>query len=76
MVYINKGDHENPQGLPKCNSVGLQDSVKHEYAHIDVPPQMPEEVEKLEYICDVVHHLGMCLHDYGCSPLLKTFVNC
>ena len=50
MVYINKGDHENPHGLPKCNSVGLQHNIQHEYAHIDVPPQMPEEVEKLEYI--------------------------
>ena len=50
MVFINKGDHENPHGLPKCDSVGLQDNVQHEYAHIDVPPQMPEEEEKLEYI--------------------------
>ena len=50
MVYINKGDHENPHGLPKCDSVGSQDNVKHDYAHIDIPPKMPEEIEKLEYI--------------------------
>ena len=50
MVYIKKEDHDNPHGLPKCGSVGLQDSVQHEYAHIDVPPEMPEEAEKLEYI--------------------------
>ena len=55
MVYINKGDHENSHGLPKCDSVGLQDNVQHEYAHIDVPAQMPEEVEKLEYICHTLN---------------------
>ena len=49
MVYINKGDHENPLGLPKCDSVGLQDNVQHECAQIDIPSQMPEEIEKLEY---------------------------
>ena len=45
MVYINKGDHENPHGLPKCDSVGLQDDIQHDYAHTDVPPKMPEELE-------------------------------
>ena len=50
MVYINKGDHENPHGLSKCDSEGLQDNVQHDYAHIDIPPKMLEEIEKLEYI--------------------------
>ena len=50
MVYIKKGDHENPHGLPKCDLVGSQDNVQHDYAHIDIPPKMREEIEKLEYI--------------------------
>ena len=50
MVYINKGDHENPHGLPKCDSEGSQDKVQHDYAHIDIPLKMPEEIEKLKYI--------------------------
>ena len=29
---------------------GSQDNVHHDYAHIDMPPKMPEEIEKLEYI--------------------------
>ena len=28
------------------------------------------------FICGVMHHLGTCPRDYGCSPPLKTFVNC
>ena len=50
MVYINKGDHDNPHGFPKDDSEGLQDNVQHDYAHIDIPPKMPEEIEKLECI--------------------------
>ena len=50
MVYINKGDHENPHGLPKYDSVGLQDNIQHDYALIDILPKIPEEIEKLEYI--------------------------
>ena len=50
MVYINKGDYDNPLGLPKDNLEGSQDIVHHDYAHIDIPPKMPEEMEKLKYI--------------------------
>ena len=50
MVYINKGDHDNPHGFPKDDSEGSQDNVHHDYAHIDIPPKMSEEIEKLEYI--------------------------
>ena len=50
MVYINKGDHDDPHGLPKDNLEGSQDILCHDYAHIDIPPKMPEEIEKLEYI--------------------------
>ena len=45
MVYINKGDHEDPHGLPKDN---LEHSIDTVY-HADIPPKMPEEMEKLEY---------------------------
>ena len=71
MVDINKGDYENPHGLPKCDSVGLQDNVQHEYAHIDVPPQMPEEVETLEYI---YQHFQEHEKVYNSNPQLTTEV--
>ena len=71
MVYINKGDHENSIGLPKCDSVGLQDNVQHEYAHIDVPLLMLEEVEKLEYI---YQHFQEHEKVYESNPQLTTEV--
>ena len=50
MVYINKRDHDGPHGLPKDNLEGSQDIAHHDYTNIDIPPTMPEEIEKLEYI--------------------------
>ena len=50
MVYINKGHHDDPHGLAKDNSEVSQYNVHHDYAHIDILPKMPEEIEKLEYI--------------------------
>ena len=50
MVYINKVDHYNPYGLPKDNLECSLDIVHHDYTHKDIPPKMPEEMEKLEYI--------------------------
>ena len=50
MVYIDKGDQDNPHGFPKADSEGSQDNVHHDHAHIDIPANMPEETEKLEYI--------------------------
>ena len=50
MVYINKGDHDNPYGLPKDNLEGSSDKIHHTYIHTDIPPKVPEEIEKLEYI--------------------------
>ena len=35
---------------PKDDSEGSQDNVHHDYAHIDMQPKLPEEIEKLEYI--------------------------
>ena len=50
MVYINKGNYDNPHGLPKDNSEGSQDIVHHDYAPIDILPKIPEEIGKLEYM--------------------------
>ena len=50
MVNINKGDHDNPHGLPKDNLKGSLDTVHHDYTHTDIPPKMPEEMKKLEYM--------------------------
>ena len=50
MVYINKGEHDNPHGLPKDNLEGSLGAVHHDYTHTDIPPKIPEEIEKLEYI--------------------------
>ena len=69
MVYINSGDHDNPQGLPKDNLEGSQDIVQHDYAHIDIQPKMPEEIEKLEYI---YQHFEDHEKVYGSDPQVKT----
>ena len=50
MVYINKGDHDDPYGLPKDNSEGFLNTVHPDYTHTDILPKMPEEMEKLEYL--------------------------
>ena len=50
MVYINKGELDNPHELPKDNLEGFLDAIHHDYTHTDIPPKMPEEMEKLEYI--------------------------
>ena len=39
-----------PHGLPRDNSEGSLDTVHYDYTHADIPPKMPEEMEKLEYI--------------------------
>ena len=50
MVYINNREHDNPHELPKENLEGSLDTVYHDYTHPDIPPKVPEEIEKLEYI--------------------------
>ena len=50
MVYINKGECDNPHELPKDNLEGSLDTIYHDYTHTDIPPEIPEEIEKLEYI--------------------------
>ena len=50
MVYINNGELDNPHELPKENLEGFLDTVFTDYTHTDIPPKLPEEIEKLEYI--------------------------
>ena len=50
MVFINNGEHDNPHKLSKDNLEGSLDTVYHDYTHTDIPPKIPEEIEKLEYI--------------------------
>ena len=50
MVYINKGEHDNPHELPKEYLEGSLDTIYTDYTHTDIPPKLPEEIEKLEYI--------------------------
>ena len=48
MVHINNGEHDNPHELPKVK--GSLDTIYNDYTHTDIPPKIPEEMEKLEYI--------------------------
>ena len=50
MVYINNREHDNPHELSKDNLEGSLDTVYHDYTHTDIPPKIPEKIEKLEYI--------------------------
>ena len=36
--------------LPKDKLEGSLDTVYHDNTHTDIPPKVPEEIEKLEYI--------------------------
>ena len=51
MVYINNGEHDNPHELPKENLEGSLDTIYTDYTHTDIPTTLPEEIEKLEYMC-------------------------
>ena len=51
MVYINNGEHDNPHRLPKENLEGSLDTIYTDYTQTDIPPKLPEDIEKLEYIC-------------------------
>ena len=50
MVYINKGEHDNPNELPKENSEGSLNVDNAVYTHTDLTTKLLEEIEKLEYI--------------------------
>ena len=39
--------------------------------------QIPVDISyEMQILLTIAHHLGTCLHDYGCSLLLKTFISC
>ena len=48
MVFINNREYDNPHELPIDNLERVP--VYHHYTHTDIPPKIPEEIEKLEYI--------------------------
>ena len=61
MVYINKGEHDNPHELPKENSEGSLNTANAVYTHTESANTLPKEIEKLEYIyqhfqdCKMIH---------------------
>ena len=63
MVYINKGEHDNPHELPSENSGGSLNIDNAVYTHTDFATKLPEEIEKLEYIyqhfqdCEKIHEI-------------------
>ena len=61
MVYINNREHDDPHELPKDNSEGSLAMVYNDYIHADIPPKVPEEIEKLEYICGIMRPA----HEFG-----------
>ena len=56
MVCINNGEHDNPHELPRENLEGSLDTAYTDYTHTDIPPKLPEKIEKLEYICQNFHN--------------------
>ena len=58
MVYISNGEHDNPVKSLKINLEGSLDDVHDDYTHTDIPPKIPEKIEKLEYICRATTVLG------------------
>ena len=69
MVYINKGEHDNPHELPKENSYGSLNADNAVYTHIDSTNVLPEEIEKLEYM---YQHFQDCEKIHEIDPHLQT----
>ena len=65
MVYINNREHDNPHELPKENLKGSLDAIYTDYTHTDIPPKLPKEIEKLEYI---YQHFQDCEKTYETDP--------
>ena len=60
MVYINKGEHDNPNELPKENSEGSLNIDNAVYTHTDVTTKLLEEIEKIRvHICHAHTSLGV-----------------
>ena len=69
MVYINRGEHDNPNELPKENLEGSLDIIYTDYTHADFTSKLPEEIEKLEYI---YQHFQDCEKIYETNPQVTT----
>ena len=69
MVYINKGEHDNPHELPKENSEGSLNADNAVYAHTESTTPLPEEIEKLGYI---YQHFQDCEKICEIDPHLPT----
>ena len=50
MVYINNGEHDNPNELTTENLESLINTDNTVYTHIDFGTKLLEEIEKLEYV--------------------------
>ena len=63
MVYINNGEHDNPNELPKENLEGSLNIDNAIYTHTDLATKLPEEIKKLEYMyqhfqdCEKIHEI-------------------
>ena len=63
MVYINKGEHDNPHELSKENSESSLNTENAVYTQMEFATKLPEEIEKLEYIyqhfqdCEKIHEM-------------------
>ena len=69
MVYINKGEHDNPHELPKENSEGTLNADNAVYTHTKSTTTLPEEIEKLEY---TYQHFKDCEKIQEIDPHLPT----
>ena len=45
MVYINNGEHDNPNELPKQISEGTLNTDNTVYTYADMITKLPEEIE-------------------------------
>ena len=48
-LYQSQGAGQ-PHDLPKESTEGSLDTIYTDYTHTDIPPKLPDEIEKLEYI--------------------------
>ena len=69
MVYISNREHDNPHELPKGNLEGSLDTIYTDYTHADIPPKLPEEIEKLE---NIYQHFQDCEKIYETDPQVIT----
>ena len=69
MVYINNGEHDNPHELPKENSEDSLNMDNAVYTHMNLATKIPEEIEKLEYICQ---HFQDCEMIHEIDPQVPT----